>query len=121
MYAAISYAGHVRRVAGERVRFIRRTSRTKGVIVEIRIRPKHITLRSPRAGGTIGAVRRLRAQRLCSRYKGDLIENGARTRGALTFYLCARERLAVICERISHIYEHRKMELFRAATACSKE
>lgn len=60
--AAISYAGHVKRVAGERVRFIRRTSHTKGAIVEIRIRPKHITYDRSEPGGTIGAVRRLRAQ-----------------------------------------------------------
>lgn len=41
--AVISYAGHVERVAGERVRRLcRRTSHTKGAI-EIRIRPKHIT------------------------------------------------------------------------------
>lgn len=64
MRAAISYAGHARRVAGERVRFIRRTSHTKGAIVEIRIRPKHITYDRPEPGGTIGAVRRaaVRAQ-----------------------------------------------------------
>lgn len=60
--AAISYAGHVERVLGERA-FIRHTSHTKGAI-EIRIRPKHITYdHSP--GGTIDArIYRLRAQRV---------------------------------------------------------
>lgn len=73
MRAAISYAGHVKRVAGERVRFIRRTSHTKGAIVEIRIRPKHITYDRPEPGGTIGA-RAVRRAATCATVLARVIE-----------------------------------------------
>jgi len=82
------------RVAGEHVRFKWRKSHTKGAIVEIRIRPKHITYDRPEPRArrhNRRRTRRLRAQRLCLQYRGDLIENAARIREALHFLpLCAR-------------------------------
>lgn len=57
----------------------------------------------------MGYVRNILARSI-----GDLIEEHcihARSHSLSTF---VRDRSAVICERISHIYEYCKIELFRA-------